>query len=250
MRKITVAILCVIAGGVLGWGSLVASYPAPGTSNLNGIGYVNSTTMCATTNTPDYVWKFNRSNGSVTSSFAAPTTNTAGCDYGVVGSTAYIFVCTGSYVYRMGYSTGSIYGSWATPDPDCRGVAFQPFWSTPYIVLTESFTPGRIFRCDAITGSVSASFNLGFRPYGIAWDDRNECYWVTDLTHGLVRRISNEGLTLGSFSINYDGYGLAYDEFSERVWVGRNDPHYMYVYETAGSAVEPASLGKVKAIYR
>lgn len=206
--------------------------------------------MCGTTNSPDYVWKFYRSNGSVSSSFAAPSSTTTGCDYGVINSTGYIFVCTGSYVYRMGYNSGSIYGSWATPDPDCRGVAFRPYNTSNYIILTEYVSSGRIFRCDALTGTVYASYSLGFMPYDIAYDDAHQAYWVTDLTNDLVRRINYQGSTVASFSIGYDGFGLAYDPGARRIWVGRNSPYYMYVYETAATGVEPSSFGKVKAIYR
>ena len=156
----------------------------------------------------------------------------------------------GATFTRMGWNTGSIYGSWATPDPDCRGVAFRPYGSSNYIILTEWVTNGRIFRCDALTGTVYASYSLGFQPYDIAHDEDHSAYWVTDQTNDLVRRINYTGSTLASFSIGYDGYGLAYDPGARRVWVGRNSPYYMYVYETAATGVEPASLGKVKAIYR
>jgi len=208
--------------------------------------------MVVTTNTPDYVYRIWRTSGSTASSYAAPTTNTCGCDFGAIGSTGYNFVCTGSMVYRMGWNSGSIYGFFATPNGNTRGVAFRPYGNDGYIILTEYVSNGRLWRCNWSTGSVYASYTLNFAPYDIAHDSDRGCYWVADTTNKCIRRITYMGSTLESFSVPYTPFGLGYEPEPGRkyVWVGRNDADYIYVYETAGTAVAPSSMGKIKAIFR
>lgn len=238
------------AGQALALGSLVASYPGPGAYGNVGIGYINQNYMVVATDTPGYVYRLWRTTGSTASSYPAPNRPLA-CDFGLVGTTGYNFVVVGYTVFLMDWISGSIYGSWSTPENEiCRGIAFVASGGGNYVMLTASSM--HFYLCDWATGSVYQTFQEWFIPSDIGYDPNRDCFWVGDVLYNYVRRLNFYGVPVASFTVPYPPAGLGYEPGRNYVWVGRNDANnnYIYLYETSSTTVTPASMGKVKAIFR
>jgi sugar lactone lactonase YvrE len=101
------------------------------------------------------------------------------------------------------------------------------------------------------TGSIAASYSLKFGPGDLDFDGRGYL-WIADGYNGLVRQCDLTGSTLASFSVASYGFasGLAY--YNKQVWVGINAPlHSILKFEVDPAyAVAPASIGRVKALFR
>jgi hypothetical protein len=107
----------------------------------------------------------------------------------------------------------------------------------------------RLFVIHPVTGSVYDSYPLDFGPCDCAYG--GGYLWIADGYGELVRQCDLTGSTLASFSTAEYGFcsGLAY--YNQYVWVGINEPmHSILKFEVDPfHAVEPASVGRVKALF-
>lgn len=244
---VTVALLAAIAASAFAFGSLVRSFSCPSGSTFpNGVAF-QSNTVYINTNTPDMCWDTNTT-GSLIRSFSSPTTGTMGTAVGSIGGTLYRWVVSYSprVIYRCVASTGSVVNSFAAPGTYPYGVAFR---DSSYIYYTESGTMQRVFLMHPTTGSIYASYALGFDPNDLAYDPAGYL-WIVDSTR-VVRKCNLTGSTIDSFSVTSYGYAAGCGFGGNYVWVGINAPlHSILVFTTSGTSVTPTSLGKVKTLFR
>ncbi|MGD8719522.1 MAG: hypothetical protein PVH29_11975 [Candidatus Zixiibacteriota bacterium] len=250
-RWSSVIALCIIcAGAAWGWGSLVASYAAPGQAP-NGLAYFTSSYICCSTITPDTIWRLYRSNGSVASSFAAPFVEPTGITFGNISGTGYIWVADPSadYVYRMGCGSGSVYSSFAAPGGLPIGLAFAQEGGD-YILYHTDYFNKHLYRLNANNGSVYASYLLPYTPRDLGCG--GGYLWIADTANHLIRASTTAGSAVASFqSQQGPPFGVCYDETDDNVWVSVAAAlNYIFVYETEGIGVAPASIGRVKALFR
>jgi hypothetical protein len=113
------------------------------------------------------------------------------------------------------------------------------------------YSERRLYLLHPTTGSVTSSYSLDFRPSDCAYDSRGYL-WIGDGANRLVWQCDLKGSLISSFSVAEYGFcaGLAY--YNKAVWVGINAPlHSVVKFEVDPEyAVAPASLGRVKALFR
>ncbi len=246
-----VALFCVGATGAWGWGALVGSFASPG-QYTDGLGYLvfsGVRYISVATSTPDRIWRLYRTTGSVYASYPSPTSYTMGGDSGIIGMTGYTWVVSQSpnYVYRMGFASGSVYGSFPGPSTSSWGVAFRDAGAGSYYIYYTALS--RLYRMNATTGSVYASYSLPFSPTDLAFDAAHNCLWVGDSSGGRIRQMSLTGSNIASFAIGIPPFGVAFD--GTYVLAGVSSPtHRINIYEVGGAGIAPASLGRVKALFR
>ena len=246
---------CALAASAFGWGSLISSFRCPAGSILpNGVGWdylFSQPRLWVATNLPDYCYRVTTA-GSVLRSHKLPGSATRDCDGGLLGTTGYYWVQDYGYrrVYRIGYDSGSIYGSFVVPYTYPYGIAFRVVGSSYYLYGTSSRNR-RVYRMNATTGSVYASYAVPFEPRGIGYGDGY--LWIADGTNNRIRKCSVAGSTYDWFSVSTYGTigGLDYDYNSNVVWAGFDAATDVVIrFDTkGGSAVAPASLGNIKALF-
>jgi len=241
------------------WGSLITSYNSPALLPY-GLGYLPGPTPYLTVVTdypPATIWRVVAADGSVVASYAAPSANATGCDAGVISGVNNTWVMgetTRWYVFRLASDTGSVYGSFEAPRDDSAGLAFRDAGGGYYLYATHRYAYlGPMLCClDALTGSVYASYSLRFgNPFGCAYDGAAYLY-IADLFDDCVYMTTLQGSTLASFPLpaGVQPSGVAYGGGYVYVSTYYPTPHRIYVYETGGSALQPVSLGRVKAVFR
>jgi len=155
-------------------------------------------------------------------------------------------------IYRVGYNSGSIYSSFTAPGSYPYGAAFRQTSFLAYLYYTDRVGK-KLYRMNALTGSVYASYSLSFSPGDCAYD-AGGFMWITEPSARLVRKCTLTGSAVDSFSVAAYGYpgGCGFD--GTYVWIGIGYPlHRIMQFEVSGgsdSSVAPASLGKVKAVFR
>jgi len=244
---LTVAVLVATAASAHAFGSLVSSFGCPsGSQAPNGVAFL-SNTVYIDTNTPDMCWE-TTTTGSLIRSFTSPTTGTMGTAVGSIGGTLYRWIVSWSpqLIYRCVASTGSVVDSFAAPGTYPYGVAFR---DSSYLYYTESGTLQSVFLMHPTTGSIYASYTLGFDPNDLAYDPAGYL-WIVDSTR-IVRKCTLTGSTIDSFSVSSYGYPAGCGFGAGHVWVGINAPlHSILEFTSSGSAVTPTSLGKVKTLFK
>jgi len=252
---ITISAVCALAASAFGWGSVVSSFYCPAGSLLpNGVGWepiFGNNYLWVATNSPDYCYRVTTT-GSIQRSFNLWRGGTRDCDGGVIGSLGYVFVqdLNDRTITRYGYNNGMLYGSFVVPYARPYGVAYRQEGSTYYIYGTGT-ADYHIYRMNAITGSVYASYPVLYVPRGIGYGDGY--LWIADITYNLIRKCSVTGSTYASFSVAAYGAigGLDYDPVGNYVWAGFDASRdRVYRFETEGSAVTPGSMGRIKAMFR
>lgn len=252
MRRtlITIASVATVAASAYGWGTLLTSFPCPSGSRYpNGVAYRASRLYVATNYVPRIVWQVRPANGSVLASHHFPGAECMGCTTGLAGETVSYWVADSRYdvIYQIGYLTGSVVNSFPAPGRRPMGLAFR----SANTMYHTDFDNKMLYVLHPVTGSVSSSYSLNFGPCDLDYDGRGYL-WIADGYNGLVRQCDLTGSTLASFSVESYGFasGLAY--YNKQVWVGINAPlHSVLKFEVDPEyAVAPASIGKVKALFR
>lgn len=247
---ITMALVAAVAASAHGWGTLLTSFPCPaGSEYPNGVEYRANRLYVATNFPPRTVWQVRPNNGSVMASHPSPAANSMGCTAGLAGETVSYWVADRSndLIYQVGYISGSVVGSFPSPGSTPMGLAFRNATTMYHTDLD-----GRaLYALHPVTGSVASSYSLTFRPCDLDFDGRGYL-WIADGYNRLVRQCDLTGSTMASFSVASCGFasGLAY--YNKQVWVGFNAPlHSILKFEVDPEyAVTPASIGKVKALFR
>ncbi len=258
--KMIAAVGAAAAAAAWGWGSLVASYPSPG-AGVTGLGALSyQGTDYITAQNGHYVWLLYESTGSVAASYPAPgNTWSGGMCSGVLGGVAqhwlskYDPVNDKVWVYRCAFATGSVLGSFSAFNSNFfvhDGLAFQPVAGSGYLYYADGTTGiPYIYRMQAETGSVYGSFY----PPGEPWDiDFGGGYlWVwTYPNEWCVWQMTTTGSVVNNFWPAAQGMegGVAYDDVGPYLWLAQAG--VLNGYELSLTGVAPASLGKVKALFR
>jgi hypothetical protein len=223
-------------------GSVVASFRSPHASGLpRGMAYASPhERLYHVSNTTDTIYATD-TNGSVVSSFPCP-----GDTRDVEGGQHYFWTCTYSatgIIYRINTS-GSVEASFLAP-ANATGITRDDthLW-------VSSSTTNYVYRLTT-AGSLVASFAApGEDTAGLDWDGRY--LWLADAatTESSLYQLTTTGSVLWQFKVPTGRvYGVAFD--GTYVWYSSMaNPKYCYRVTVSGIAVEPASFGKVKALFR
>jgi sugar lactone lactonase YvrE len=257
MRKIIIfvagvgalsAAACVFGTG---FGSVVSSFKAPsnwtfGLSYRPGNLYISA--YCGRV-----VWR-TTTTGSVISYHPLGGIRNYGVTVGTIkGSTYYWVVDRGTNrVNRYVDNSSSLVGSFPVPGPMPWGLAFID-GDHMYHTNTD---PSLLYVLHPITGSVYSSYPLTFYAGDLAYDKAGYL-WIAcpHVNYKMVCKCTLSGSVLASFSMMSYGYphGCAFD--GEYVWVGTSDLGngiytILRVNVLEHPSALPASIGKVKALFR
>lgn len=233
-----------------GFGSVVSSFKSPsgwpfGMSYRPGQLYISA--YCG-----HVVWR-TTTTGSVINYHPLKKVLNYGITVGKAGGRVYYWVVdqgTG-YIYRYIDNSSTIHGSFPVPGTWRTGVTFVD-GTHMYYTDAEGAT---LYLLHPFTGSVYASYGLGFIPGDLAYD-KGGYLWITNPENRSVYKCNLTGSPLASFTIPSSyRYPQACAFDGEYVWLGANDPpagvYFILkcnIYEHP--SVVPASAGKVKALFR
>ncbi len=255
MRKIIILIagvaacapVCVFATG---FGSLVSSFKSPGAWPM-GMSY-RPGYLYISTSASNVVWR-TTTTGSIISYHPLKLSNNQGISVGTIGGNTYYWVVDRdtSHIYRYVDNSSTVHGSFAAPGPNPWGVTFV---DASHMYYTER--GGKLYSMHPMTGSVYASYPLSFNPGDLAYDESGYLWVgcpVTDIK--AIYQCTLTGSPVASFSVMKYGRpgGCAFD--GEYVWVSIYDPgvgfYAVMQYSVREEpAVAPASLGRIKTLYR
>jgi len=246
MRTVAVILIAAAAPALAGFGSVVSSFHKGDAITSRGLAWADgklvTTNMCSSGN---HKWREYTPAGSLVATFDGPETYNAhiGADYD--GS----YYWTGSWaedrIYRFA-SGGSVVSSFGAGWPN--GVA----WDGQYI-WWSSYEGDWFYKCRT-GGSIVTSWRVSaITDSGdLAWD--GIYLWCADLGSGYVYRLNTVGAVTRSFAGPGDEiYGCAFD--GKYLWVtdttiDNQTTFYRVDIEYSGPAVEPASIGRVKTLFR
>jgi hypothetical protein len=244
MRRNFVTLVAVVltAGVATADLTIVSSWPSPA-QRPYGAAYDGTYVWisCDETNN-ESMFRCTPETGSVVSSFKVSTTGLFGCCYD--GSYLWYDALNASLEYNM-YKvtdTGSVLSSWPSPVSRTVGCA----WDGTYFWLSSYFGS---LGWATTTGSLLGSFGTSWRPTGVMYD---EYYlWTAEYNQPTVYRITTSGSVVSSFDFPAgQPWGLGYD--GEYMWLTSiAGQGYVYKVDFGGyPAVAPASLGRVRALFR
>jgi len=248
------------AGAAYGYlGEVVASFPAP-TYDPVGLAVSANYVYVFCQNSPYNIYRLDPASGSVLASFVSPfgvRTRGLGFEYG-----GYLWAgrrqnkAEPALVARCSENTGSIYSSFTVPEHwlyggvECQGNPGQP-GALAAVITDDSYTVKLVTRyttAGSLLGSFSYSSQNSFGDPG--WDYVNHVIWFPTNVNRMFGYT-----TAGSFVASFTPptatpWGTAY--LGEYLWISTTaSSHRIWkVHCPAFTAVEPASLGRVKAFYR
>lgn len=264
MRRFSIVLLALALGATAAFpylGQVVGSFKAP-ILGCGGLAISKEYLYVLQCPWPHYLHRCHPITGSVFSSYRLPDTVDYywGLAYGPGG---YLWVAEPQRhnVYLFNATYGFRYGSWSTGDhgaagltPRCTGDGGA---GTDAIIVTDWY-PSLAFVHKKITGSVITSFPIAYPSENdCAYDWRNRVVWLGDEDSPyVVYGYRPDGSILASFDIpSPPGYwgagGLAYR--GEYLWLSCSTEKIDTIYRIhcpARIGVEPASVGKVKALFR
>jgi len=261
MRKVILTLACTVALAAVAWGALgdvVSSFAAP--ANYPYAVACSPSYIYVYCNTSPYNVYTCTTTGSVVRSWASPfssRTRGLGYEYGnylwlgyygsSVAQVAKVNALTGSIISSFPvYSVHTLYG----------GVACEGNPGTPGIasVISNDYVPYRASR-HTTTGSLISSFDYpsstSFRDPG--WDYGNRLIWWGHYTSSSPRvyGYTTDGSLIASFPAAAS-YPYGCDYYNGYLWISHSTTGY-YVYQIhcpATVTIAPASVGKVKALFR
>jgi len=236
-------------------GDVVQSFPSP--AGVPQALAISGTYLYVYTHTTtDLVYRVIPSNGSLAGSFPSPfgsTTSALGYEYG-----GYIWIgCRGgaAAIARCAESSGSIYSSFGVnPNAqfgglDCQGIPTQE-GTLKAIISQDNWRP-RVWRYTTV-GSLIGSFVPESACRDPAWDYVNEIIWIPqEIISMHVFGYTTSGSLVASFAAPADRpYGTAY--LGGYLWLSTTSPSgYIWkIHCPGGIAVAPASLGRIKTLFK
>jgi hypothetical protein len=253
-----------------GMGSLVTSFPNAGKSTHYGLAadltYLYSFHQDLAGGYPVVVLR--RANGSFVRSMAVPLpplekSYVRGMGYEGDGSLGEGYLHLNNYGYRyvakVRIATGKLAASWAWSGGDNRYGLCAENDKTRIGTLRgfyQSYLGGTWWHSNR-QGSLMSSWRAPTANYAydLAWDYRNNFIWYANSSTNWVFGMTTAGSIRESWplkaGVRYP-YGIAY--YANRLYVstsGGNPDEYVWVYDCPLSTVdvEPASLGRVKALF-
>jgi sugar lactone lactonase YvrE len=259
MKKLSFVMFAtlLIGGSVAegGWGSFVSKFRSPG-KYANGVTYRPGQVYIACFAGP-VLWK-TTTTGSVINYYPIKgAVRPKGVTWGTVAGTTYYWIADDikDYIYRCIDNSSTVHGSFPAPGVDAYGVAFVNASHMFYTDRREEM----LYRLNPMNGSIYSSYALKFPPNGLAYDP-DGYLWINYAnypTTTVVNKCTLKGSVIASFSTMKQGSpaGCAYDAEGSYVWVSvykRSTEIWSVArYDVGGEpAVEPASIGRLKALYR
>jgi len=232
MRVITICAVLCAAAAYGGTASIVSSFRSP-SSAAYGIDYYDGYLYHADRAVP-YIYQTTMTGSLVKSIRVSAPYNPAGIDRTQDG----FWTCSYNppWVYRLS-TTGAVLNSFPAWERGW-GITFgeDSLWYTQLFYIFKVTTGGSIMRSFVITG---------INPAGICWD--NPYLWIAGYSTHQIYKITQTGSIVDSANVKGGPtYGITCDD--PYLWYTAN--YYVYQIRFSPTAVAPASLGKVKAIYR
>ncbi len=239
-------------------GQVVASFPTLSFSQNRGVARSASVLFLVTIQNPGIIYRYNPTSGALLSWYYLPFTgNNAGLAFSPPN---YLWVgnMTQSRVYCVNADSGSIYSSWPAGhnptglDPLCTGDGGT---GTTYMLSTDqTTTASALYTHNLTTGSIVGSSPISaLSDYDFGYDWRNGVIWLGNMSSPNITAYSPSGFVMGSFPAPA-GYscGIAYANSYLYIGSSLGDGYIYVVHCPQGglSRVAPASLGKVKALFR
>jgi hypothetical protein len=240
-----------VAFGALG--DVVASFAAPASNPLALARPTNVAYLWVYCNTSPYLtWRVHGTTGSIYGSWVTGS-YTRGLTY-EYGGYLYRGNTSTDYIYRCSSSNPtSIYSSYPAGHDMYSGLALEAGagGSSPTAMYSSSPSPAYIWRHNYSTGSIYSSFAASI-PCDPAWDYNNKLIWAGNYSTHYIYGYYANGSLVASFAspANYP-WGLTY--YGNYLWVsttiGTNRIWQVHV-PTFTSSISPASMGKIKAMYK
>lgn len=240
--------LTVVAVAAAAGGSIIRSFESPCSDCVDGLAYRGEYLYHANFNGPNQIL-ITTTAGSLVGSLGAPTGMT-GVDYTGTCYWVYNYRSTvpNNVISRLDGS-GSVLGSFAAPeygyDVTCDGLNL--WYST-----SGSHYLNYIYKLTK-AGSVMASFQAphgsGFSNYGLDWGA--DSLWLAQrgTRGGYIYQLTPVGSVVYSIYMPaYQPKGVTWD--GSYVWFTDAATEYVYQMRWSGIGVEPASVGRVKALFR
>jgi hypothetical protein len=265
-KLLSVALALTAAGTAFGaLGDVAASWLPPQMYPLGLACGPNPSQMWVYCNAyPNYIYRVHADTGSVYGSFLHPEAQNKvrGLSFSYGGPAPY----SGSYlwvgdvenrcVYMSDPATGRVYASYSTPFAP-NGLAVEATGDgglAPKAMFAEkAAVGGYVYRLQLTTGSIMSSFLID-SPYvkDLAYDRRNDLVWMTWEKEGpVVGCDPATGSVVASFP-GPRGHLGGFTYCGEYLWIGTSvNDYYVYKVHCPGDiAVAPASLGRVKALFK
>jgi len=246
---VIVAIFCLATAAFGALGDILGSFQAP---NNNIRGLAHSGTYLHVLVHPNGVYNVNPANGSIRGSWTAPSSSSnRGLAYSATGH-----LWIGSYnddrIYDCNWLTGSVNNSWAAGHDPYGLAAHQTGDGGVGVsaIFSSDSAPSYTWRHSLTNGSILSSFPMPNSDYrDIAYDHRNQLIWGAYGPNIYGYSVSGAGSIVASFlAPPSTSYGMAY--YDSVLFIGCTNG-YIYRVGCPGTVgVEPASIGKVKALYR
>lgn len=245
LKSLAGGFVLILSGGLCAGatgGSIVSSFESPHAAGVpRGMAFASPhSRLYHVSNTTNIIYATDTL-GSVVKSFTCP-----GDTRDVEGGQHYFWTCTYSatgVIYRINTS-GSIEAMFPAP-ANASGITRDDthLW-------VSSSTTNYVYRMTT-TGSLVASFAApGSDTAGLDWDGLY--LWLVDAstTDSTVYRLTTAGSVLWQFKAPAGrACGVAFDGIY--VWYSSMaTPKYCYRMTIGGSAVEPASFGGIRALFR
>jgi hypothetical protein len=269
----------MLLAGASAWGTfgqVVATYASPAAAPIAlARGGTGNYLWVFCNSAPYNIYRVNADTGSVYATAPSPWgVGTRGLSY-AAGGYLYAGDYNTDYVYRVHYSNlGSVISSFPTGHDMYGGLSLKvtgdggagatAMWASywPPITNIPGAGPGarssdqqepQVYLHNLTTGSIISSFlPLVVCPYDVAWDWRNQILWGAG---GPMTGHTPTGSCIGTYwyMIGYSKRflaGICYD--GEYLWAGATWPRdeILKIHCPEGIGVAPASLGKVKALFR
>ena len=267
MKKIVfVALASALAVGAAfaALGEIVASWPAPELYPLGLARGPDPSQMWVYCNGwPNLIYRVHSDTGLVYGSFLhyRAQDKVRGLSFSCGGPAPY----SGSYlwvgdvsnkcVYMSNPATGSVYLSYSV-DSQPYGLAVEATADgglAPKAMFTSfGYSNPYVWRRQLTTGSIMSSFAASPWVHDIAYDWRNNLVWARWTREGdIVGCDPATGSIAASFK-SPPGPALALTYHGEYLWIGTTTAYHCIfkVHCPAGISIAPASLGRVKALFK
>ena len=260
MKRVSVVLTAAALAAGSGYaylGQVIASFPTPWTYPIALACGNDASQMWVFCNwNPFQIWRINAETGSVYGSFTKSSTR--GLAYSSGGAPGGNYLWIGNVVtdklYMCNPTTGSHYRTWALVDDAVRGLAPQATGDggyNPQAIIVTDGDPPYTYYYDPTTGSVIRSHANPHAALDVAWDWRNRLIWGGYGPPHIVYGWNTSGSLVATFAAP-SAYPFAMTYRGQYLWVGCTIPvHHIYkVHCPVFVGVSPASLGRVKALFK
>lgn len=246
--SIVVFIMAAAAATATSRGSIIRSFETPCNDRTDGIDYYDGFIYHANYNGPCDLLKTDKK-GSILSSLNEPAGAT---DVDYTGSAYWVYAYRSQLphdrIFRLN-AGGSVVASFPAPSYG-QGLAYagdylwystagNHYWNYVYKLTTGA----------SVVSSFQAPHGKGLLNKGLDWDGQYLWLAQAGVGGGNILRMTTSGSIVSSLYLPvYKPTGVAWD--GSCVWMADDVSEWVYQLTWTEVAVEPASLGRVKALYR